>query len=57
MVFIIMSKAISYYDWKQSFKNNTELEEQSEKENLNSLGVSETYFKDFLKKWKDRNFS
>ncbi len=52
-----MSKAISYYDWKQSFRNNTELEKQSEKEDINSLGVSETFFKDFLKKWKNKNFS
>jgi hypothetical protein len=52
-----MSKALSYYDWKQSFKNNTVFEEQSDKEKINSLGVSDTYFKDFLQKWKDKNFS
>lgn len=52
-----MSKAVSYYDWKQSFKINSELEKQSDKEKTNSLGVSDIYFKDFVKKWKDKNFS
>ena len=52
-----MSKAVSYYDWKQSFKNNFELEEQSDKEKINSLGVSDTNFRDFINKWKDRNLS
>ncbi|MHA2282047.1 MAG: hypothetical protein ACXAC5_14485 [Promethearchaeota archaeon] len=50
-----MSKAVSYYDWKQSFKNNSELDKQSDKEEINSLGVSDTYFKNFVKKWKDNN--
>ena len=57
MGFIIMSKAVSYYDWKQSFKNNSELEKQSDNEGFNSLGVSETSFKDFIKKWKDKNLA
>ena len=57
MDFIIMSKAVSYYDWKQSFKNNSELEKQSDNEGFNSLGVSETSFKDFIKKWKDKNLA
>ncbi len=52
-----MSKAVSYYDWKQSFKDNSEPEKQSDKEKINSLGVSDTYFKGFLKKWKEKNFS
>ena len=52
-----MSKALSYYDWNQSFKINSELEKESDKKRINSLGVSDTYFKDFLKKWKDKNFS
>ncbi|MFW9895697.1 MAG: hypothetical protein ACFFD7_07825 [Candidatus Thorarchaeota archaeon] len=52
-----MSKAVSYYDWKQSFKNIPEVEQKSEKEKVNSLGVSETKFKDFVKKWKNKNLS
>ena len=52
-----MSKAVSYYDWEQSFKNNIELEKQPDKEKVNSLGVSDNYFKDFLKKWKVKNLS
>ena len=51
-----MSKAISYYDWKLSFKNNIEVDEQSKEEKINSLWVSDNYFKDFIKKWKDKNF-
>ncbi|MFX1524559.1 MAG: hypothetical protein ACFFCC_13710 [Promethearchaeota archaeon] len=52
-----MSKAVSYYDWKQSFKNNSEIEKESEKESYNSIGVTDIYFKDFIKKWKDKNLS
>lgn len=52
-----MSKAVSYYDWEQSFKNNSELEIESyKKEKTNSLGISEEFFKDFMKKWKNKNF-
>lgn len=52
-----MSKALSYYDWKQSFKNNSEFEIQSDKEETNSLGFTDINFKDFVKKWKEKNFS
>jgi hypothetical protein len=53
-----MSKALSYYDWNQSFKNRSDLDKESyKKEKINSLGISEGYFKDFMKKWKNKNFS
>ncbi|MFW9821564.1 MAG: hypothetical protein ACFFE4_01430 [Candidatus Thorarchaeota archaeon] len=52
-----MSKAVSYYDWKQSFRNKPELDKKSEKDSYNSIGVSDTSFKDFIKKWKDKNLS
>ncbi|MFX1380605.1 MAG: hypothetical protein ACFFA4_16100 [Promethearchaeota archaeon] len=52
-----MSKAVSYYDWELSFKNKTEKDYDIKKEDLNSLGMTENNFKDFLKKWKEKNLS
>ena len=52
-----MSKAVSYYDWKLSFKRTTEKIEDSLNDNdsLNALGIPEENFKDFIKKWKEKN--
>ncbi|MHA2009095.1 MAG: hypothetical protein ACXABO_16830 [Promethearchaeota archaeon] len=53
-----MSKTVSYYDWEQSFRKPSELEKKPyEKKKVNSLGISEVYFKDFMKKWKNKNIS
>ncbi len=54
-----MSKAVSYYDWKLSFKkkidsNNDNLEDN---DSINTLGIRENSFKDFIKKWKENNLS
>lgn len=48
-----MSKAVSYFDWSLSLKHKSE----SDKEIFNSLGMSDNNFKDFIKKWKDKNLS
>ncbi|MFX0080672.1 MAG: hypothetical protein ACFE94_02865 [Candidatus Hodarchaeota archaeon] len=55
-----MSKAVvSYYDWKLSFnkKINSSEDELKVNEHVNTLGISEYNFKDFIKKWKEKNFS
>ena len=51
-----MSKAIiSYYDWELSFKSKSESEKYLKKDNLNSLGMPDNNFKEFMKKWKKNN--
>ncbi|MFW9876487.1 MAG: hypothetical protein ACFFG0_25620 [Candidatus Thorarchaeota archaeon] len=54
-----MSKAISYYDWKLSFNKKINSDENTLDDNelLNTLGISENNFKNFMKKWKEKNFS
>ncbi len=46
-----MSKAVSYYDWQLTFKDNN-LNDAF----FNSLGISDNNFKEFMKKWKEKNF-
>jgi len=53
----IMSKAISYYDWQKSFRNKPKSDNVLYQEDSNSLGISENNFKDFIKKWKEKNLS
>ncbi|MFW9973253.1 MAG: hypothetical protein ACFFDF_23920 [Candidatus Odinarchaeota archaeon] len=50
-----MSKAVSYYDWELSFKNKSEKVQIIQKDEINSLGISDNNFKDFIKKWKEKN--
>ena len=50
-----MSKAVSYYDWELSFKSNTQPKLNETKEEINSLGISDFKFKNFLNKWKENN--
>ena len=59
-----MSKAItSYFDWESNFrktsnsKHNPKSINDSDlnKDNFNSLGISDKSFKDFMKKWKQKN--
>ncbi|MFX1500725.1 MAG: hypothetical protein ACFFDH_07150 [Promethearchaeota archaeon] len=52
-----MSKAISYYDWQQSIRNKSKSDKILNQETTNSLGLSENHFKDFIKKWKEKNFN
>lgn len=54
-----MSKAVSYYDWKLSFQRKADSTEESvnESEITNTLGISDNNFKNFMKKWKEKNFS
>ncbi len=52
-----MSKAVSYYDWELSFKSKSDLDQIIQKDVINSLGMSDNNFKDFIKKWKKKNLS
>ncbi|MFX1326865.1 MAG: hypothetical protein ACFE91_01810 [Promethearchaeota archaeon] len=54
-----MSKAVSYYDWELSFKRKTNSNNRSLNDNgsINTLGISDEDFKDFIKKWKIANIS
>ncbi len=60
-----MSKAISYYDWELNFRKKAVLKPNSRNKTgrkisqgkINSLGLSDNAFKDFMKKWKSENLS
>jgi hypothetical protein len=55
-----MSKAVvSYYDWELSFnkKIDSYKDDLNDNEPVNKLGISENNFKNFIKKWKEKNFS
>ncbi|MFX0135849.1 MAG: hypothetical protein ACFFDN_19555 [Candidatus Hodarchaeota archaeon] len=50
-----MSKAVSYYDWELSFKNKSKSDKNMKIDSVNSLGMSDNKFKDFMKEWKKNN--
>ena len=52
-----MSKAVSYYDWQQSFRDKTKLDKILYQDNTNSLGISKNNFSDFIKKWREKNLN
>ncbi len=56
------SKVISYYDWSLGFKgSNTDRTSKitliTKKNRLNSIGIADDDFKNYLRKWKNRNLS
>ena len=53
-----MSKAVSYYDWSLGFKNSEKtISSKSPNRSLNSIGIADDDFKDFLNKWKKENLA
>ena len=52
-----MSKAVSYYDWELSLKHKSEKEQIIRENDINSLGIFDNSFKDFMKRWKEENLS
>ncbi len=52
-----MSKAISYYDWQQSFRDKPKSNNLLNQDNTTSLGISENNFKDFIKKWREKSLN
>ena len=53
------SKVVSYFDWSLGFKSNTTESASKIKSmkrgNLNSIGMTDDDFKQYLEKWKNRN--
>jgi len=55
-----MSKAISYYDWRLSFKRKEipyEKDISNDNETCNTLGIDDDNFKEFLSNWKEKNLN
>ncbi|TXT62784.1 MAG: hypothetical protein BAJALOKI3v1_500012 [Promethearchaeota archaeon] len=52
-----MSNAeVSYLDWELSFKNHEPKKKiQKKKEDLTSLGIPKEEFRDYVRKWENRN--
>jgi len=54
-----MSKAVSYYDWEQGFKDKSKSIPQTipfiKKKRVNSLGIPNQGFKSFIEQWKEKN--
>ena len=50
------SKAVSYYDWTLNFKKNAPNHNSiAEMPEINSIGMKDREFKDFLSSWKKKN--
>jgi len=52
-----MSKAISYFDWELNLrKSSSKRSHPTAKEDVvNSLGIPESIYKNFLNEWKKKN--
>ncbi|MFX0059337.1 MAG: hypothetical protein ACFE85_12500 [Candidatus Hodarchaeota archaeon] len=52
-----MKEISSYFDWEANFKPKLKRNENDIKERklMNSLGISNLLFKQYLKIWKERN--
>lgn len=54
----VSSKSISFYDWEMTFKRKLNHKfKHDENKKVNSLGLSDETFKDFIKKWKEKNLT
>jgi hypothetical protein len=55
------SDSVSYYDWSLSFRKNDVNQKSSGNEkklrSVNSIGLPDDEFKDYLEKWKRNNLS
>jgi hypothetical protein len=47
------SKTASYYDWSLGFKKS--VRNETFQSDTNSLGINESDFKAYMKKWKQNN--
>ena len=45
----------SFYDWEEKFKRRKELTHHVKDDEINSLGIEKSKFRDFLKDWKEKN--
>ena len=55
IVFFFVERPKSYYDWQQSLKWKQLSKEQLNLKKINSLGIDDFEFKQYLKKWKKKN--
>ena len=51
------SNSLSYYDWELTFKKKSKSNLNNQNKDINSLGLSDESFKDFITKWKKRNLT
>ncbi|MFW9936034.1 MAG: hypothetical protein ACFFD5_00140 [Candidatus Thorarchaeota archaeon] len=53
------SDSISYYDWSLSFKkddgSHNSFVKHTRSRSMNSIGLPDDEFKDYLKKWKEEH--
>jgi hypothetical protein len=56
---IMSSKVVSYFDWSLGFKSNSTDNalklKAIKRSNLNSIGMTDDDFKQYIKKWKNSN--
>ncbi len=58
-----LTKVSSYFDWELKFRKTSNLKHKTNsignlnEYNFNSLGISNKSFKNFMKKWKEKNLS
>jgi len=53
-----MSKVASFYDWELNFKKKPSSKQNSpiaREDVVNSLGIPESIYKNFLNEWKKKN--
>ena len=48
-------KVQSFYDWERQFRHRKALSHRVKAEKINSLGMSDKEFKEFVKEWKRKN--
>jgi hypothetical protein len=51
------SNSLSYYDWELTFKRKSKSNLNNQTKEVNSLGLSDENFKDFMTNWKKRNLT
>ncbi len=55
LIFFLVERPKSYYDWQQSLKSKGVTGKKSNNDKTNSLGIDDSEFKQYLKKWKRKN--
>jgi len=51
----VSSNSVSFYDWELSFKKNPSATQKVSNDKMNKLGINDDLFKNFMKKWKEKN--
>lgn len=53
----VSSNSVSFYDWELSFKKKPSTIQKISDNKMNKLGINDDVFKNFMKKWKEKNLS